>query len=93
MEQDVIVSVEKLIESSQAEFWHVPGTNMTCCVLVLESGFNVLGKVDQPTPDPETAKKLAFSDAADELARLETYRYATAGPRIQIAAPSSILTK
>ncbi|NKF21585.1 hypothetical protein [Solimonas marina] len=90
MTPEVIQSVEKLVSTSKAHFWHVPGTTTTCCVLALDGGFTVVGKVAGP-PDPDTRCKLAFDDAVNELVRLEAYRHATAGPRIEIAAATPVI--
>lgn len=92
MNQEIVAAVEKLVTASEAKFWHCPGTHITCCVLVLEGGFTVFGKVEVPAPNQEEAQRMAFNECVDELLRLEAFRQSTSGPRIQIAA-ASLLTK
>lgn len=85
--------MEALIDKASVQFWTPKGTTVTCCALVLESGFTVLGKSVCPDPalfNPETGARLAFADACAELERMEAYRQAMS-PRIALATPLDVM--
>lgn len=93
MNQQTLESVQQLVQESAAHFWTAPGTTLTCCVLVLRDGFTVVGKsacMDKAQFDIEIGRKMAFDDAVSELIRLESYKQATSGPRIEIAGPHQV---
>lgn len=92
MDADLKATVEGLVAGAQAHFFCAPGSTVVCCVLVLDTGFSIVGTSPNVAPEQfndEAAQRWAFGNAVDELARLEAYRQATGGPRIEIQIPSA----
>ena len=59
-----------------AEYFRVPNTTCTICALILKNGYVVVGKsaaISMENFDEEIGKKVAYSDAREQIWALEGY--------------------
>lgn len=62
--------IEAIVD--HVHYWHVPGTTMTVCGLVLSSGFTILGQsscFDPASFDAALGEKYAYEDAVGKVGR------------------------
>jgi hypothetical protein len=58
------------------EYWVVPNTTSTVCAMVLQNNFVIIGKsaaASMANFDEEIGKKIAYSDAREQIWALEGY--------------------
>lgn len=71
--------LEALVSDELYHFF--PGTTLTVCCLILDTGFTVTGEsacIDPANFDPETGRRIARNEAINKLWQLEGYRQQTA---------------